>query len=579
MKAKTKVKRRPRKSLYFALALLAFLAVTSLATPFKGVLLSFLFPELSCSLAEQIEAANSDKRVGDCPAGDGVDTIVLHDNLLLTESLPAITSPIVIEGAGHTIKAGGQFRIFRLNAGSLEIRDLTLTGGMEQKGGAVLARNGAKLIILRSTLADNIANDGGAVFAQDAEVIIVNSSLKNNEAVSQGGAVFIKRSDLTVESSHINSNTAESGGGLYFKDANVSIDGATISRNRANSWNSGSGVYSMRSEVSILNSDINGNYNGRRGGGVYVNGGSLHLENSNLQGNRATYGSGIYVETGEVEVEKSRITRNSAMQLGGGMKVVSGDVTIRNSFISNNRAADYGGGIGSRGWLTIEDSEFTANHAGKGGAIRVWGGKTVIKDTAIFANSATHFGAAVAISDGRLTIERSGLNNNQSQFLGGAIYSESESKLYIRNTALAGNSAKFAGAGVFIRDSEVTLVHVTIAQNSSARPGGGLRNVDGTVKMRNSIIAGNQYSDCYALDGLAVNVNNLIADGTCDPMISGDPMLLTPSGSSEYLALQVGSPALNAANPNFCPTTDHRGNPRPLGAACDLGAYESGPAN
>jgi hypothetical protein len=40
--------------------------------------------------------------------------------------------------------------------------------------------------------------------------------------------------------------------------------------------------------------------------------------------------------------------------------------------------------------------------------------------------------------------------------------------------------------------------------------------------------------------------------------------------------LQPGSVALDLAGPQFCPPTDQRGLPRPLGTACDLGALELG---
>lgn len=43
------------------------------------------------------------------------------------------------------------------------------------------------------------------------------------------------------------------------------------------------------------------------------------------------------------------------------------------------------------------------------------------------------------------------------------------------------------------------------------------------------------------------------------------------------MALLAGSPALNAANPAFCPPTDQRGLARPFGAGCDIGAFESAP--
>ena len=40
------------------------------------------------------------------------------------------------------------------------------------------------------------------------------------------------------------------------------------------------------------------------------------------------------------------------------------------------------------------------------------------------------------------------------------------------------------------------------------------------------------------------------------------------------MALIAGSPAIDAADQAFCPGTDQRGEARPAGAGCDLGAFE-----
>ncbi|MCE2472748.1 MAG: SH3 domain-containing protein [Anaerolineae bacterium] len=51
-------------------------------------------------------------------------------------------------------------------------------------------------------------------------------------------------------------------------------------------------------------------------------------------------------------------------------------------------------------------------------------------------------------------------------------------------------------------------------------------------------------------------------------------MLAQPAGDPVYLPLQVGSPAIDAADARFCPTRDQVGTPRPQGSGCDIGAIE-----
>jgi hypothetical protein len=50
-------------------------------------------------------------------------------------------------------------------------------------------------------------------------------------------------------------------------------------------------------------------------------------------------------------------------------------------------------------------------------------------------------------------------------------------------------------------------------------------------------------------------------------------------GPTQTHALLPGSPAIDAGDNTACPATDQRGVTRPLGAACDIGAYEFGDAD
>ena len=59
-----------------------------------------------------------------------------------------------------------------------------------------------------------------------------------------------------------------------------------------------------------------------------------------------------------------------------------------------------------------------------------------------------------------------------------------------------------------------------------------------------------------------------------------DPLLDAPAfngGATEPQALLLGSPAIDAGQALGCPATDQRGEPRPQGPACDIGAYEAAP--
>lgn len=77
--------------------------------------------------------------------------------------------------------------------------------------------------------------------------------------------------------------------------------------------------------------------------------------------------------------------------------------------------------------------------------------------------------------------------------------------------------------------------------------------------------------------------NNLASDNSCGldqpgDLASTNPLLgpLQDNGGPTFThALLQGSLAIDAVHSTHCLSTDQRGQPRPHGAACDIGAYEA----
>ena len=84
---------------------------------------------------------------------------------------------------------------------------------------------------------------------------------------------------------------------------------------------------------------------------------------------------------------------------------------------------------------------------------------------------------------------------------------------------------------------------------------------------------------------MSSNGNNLSSDNSCSNFVaSGDQNnvaipgvgpLANNGGATQTHALLPGSPAINAGTNSGCPSTDQRGVARPIGAKCDIGAYEA----
>ena len=322
------------------------------------------------------------------------------------------------------------------------------------------------------------------------------------------------------------------------------------------------------------------------------NGGKLSITNSTIEniweGTAIRSGNYSYVgrkfiatlTISNTTIRNVRSVIASSIQRGGAIFAVSGNVSISNSTISNNSVSRYvrayGGGLVIRGaTVTISNTTISGNSAltgygSSGGGIYVQGGTTTISNSTISGNSATPaggngVGGGIWIEGGSVTISNSTISNNSADKHGGGIR-VSNGNLTLKHVTLANNSAE-SGAGLSIRQSsdyEPNAVNHSVA------------DYDANVTLVNSIIAHSLRSeDCAG--SLDTNTNNLIEDNSCSPALSGNPQLGTLTGSPAYHPLLPGSPAINAAHADHCPSTDQAGNSRPYpdDGKCDIGSLES----
>ena len=194
--------------------------------------------------------------------------IVLTGGEVIIGTNLALTS----DGSGNATIDGNQgSRVFKISGifntllVTLNLTDITVTGGSASSGGGVLINFGS--LILNG-----------------------NSAVDNNTA-SHGGGVFNQQGSLTMnDQSRISNNTSQGlpglGGGLTNNGSTtVMNDSASISNNTA-SWRGG-GVYTVNGASLILNGSavISQNTAGE-GGGIYAYPGTINgVTSSNVSSN------------------------------------------------------------------------------------------------------------------------------------------------------------------------------------------------------------------------------------------------------------------------------------------------------
>lgn len=255
---------------------------------------------------------------------------------------------------------------------------------------------------------------------------------------------------------------------------------------------------------------------------------------------------------------------------------------------------------------------------GQGAGMRLNDGTLSIADSTITDNvisSASGGGGGIYFIQGTLNIDRTTVSNNAvTDGEGGGIYTGAPAPLTIQNSTISGNSTAGGftdgGGGIYNQDS-LTVVNSTISGNSTPDTGGGIdggplivvRNstisgnsagngggvhADGstTYRFENSIVSGNSGPpgtvNCGRFGGgLTTSLGHNLEDAdTCTFNAAGDLINTNPllgplasnGGTTQTLALPLGSPAIHAANAATCPAVDQRGKPRAGG--CDIGAFQ-----
>ena len=199
---------------------------------------------------------------------------------------------------------------------------------------------------------------------------------------------------------------------------------------------------------------------------------------------------------------------------------------------------------------------------------------------------------------------------------GGGVLQDANGKVSIKGSLIAGNSAR-SGAGIeSVGGGTIDIVNSTISGNHATSRGGGIQAAGGgTISLANVTARDNvadagaaDLDNCVSVPGLcgptstAMTLRNtIIASGgvscngaitsaghnidggaSCGLAAAGDLVNTNPllgaladnGGPTLTYAELSGSPAIDHGDPATCPATDQRGQARPGGAACDIGAFE-----
>ena len=192
-----------------------FVALIVFVRPSPEVHAASITVNASCSLADAITAASTDRARAGCPAGSGADTITLTGDVTVTDRTLFISSEITIDGGYHTISGSASRQLFNVqSSGNLHLhrvkmRKSTSENSYGGKGGLVF--NDGTLRVTKSFLEDSYAGDGGGAIYNEGQLTVEGSLFRNGRTNSRGGAILNERR-ATITNSTFIGNSASLGG-------------------------------------------------------------------------------------------------------------------------------------------------------------------------------------------------------------------------------------------------------------------------------------------------------------------------------------------------------------------------------
>lgn len=218
-------------------------------------------------------------------------------------------------------------------------------GALVSFGAGILVSERASPTLTNLVVRHNQANAGAGVWLGGGATLLSNSVIEGNAAESGGGIGISGLVRPTVSQCTIANNRADRGGGIWLDSFAGLIIDCHVHENEATLDGGGIGG-NLDVLADIIGSRISNNVAGERGGGVFVDRGSLsRVWQCVIFANTATDGAGISVVEGlEFDLANTQLNGNTATEDGGGVWWLDSLLHISNCTIYGNTAF-LGGGV------------------------------------------------------------------------------------------------------------------------------------------------------------------------------------------------------------------------------------------
>lgn len=426
----------------------------------------------------------------------------------------------------------------------------TIQGNTGTRGGGIYVEN-STVEVKNSMIDGNTADDvpekapnsnkglGGGIYSYESTLTVTDSTISGNEAKGSTSLIWYNSKD------EISSEALGNGGGgicAVGKKSDVTLDGVTVTGNKAtySKKGTGAGIEAQGGSLTVKDSTISNNEAQGNGGGIFsAEGNVLDVSGSTIQGNKADNGGGIHMgeardtsktpskatitdtkileneaigsgEGGGVYVGGPRadatlkgctVANNKSVSTGGGIAAKLGTVTLDDTTVENNQAVNGGGlfhlGIAVPGSLTLQNGSIIRNNTASsmGGGLFLWGNVGLKSENSEISGNKALYGAGIAASQytanfasPKLELVDTKVNSNgdANTVMGGGLYAAQGVVLNAKNTKFLDNTAKSGGGILLWSNSSADLNNSEVSGNKATGNGGGVYIWDSTCSLTTS---------------------------------------------------------------------------------------------
>lgn len=494
---------------------------------------------------------------------------------------PLVTKGVKVVGGG----AGATFTgsasttagwALAVNAGTatVELQNVTLTGGNYQAGGALPVVSGnVRTTNVSITNSKSTAGGGAYLWAGSATLTMTGGQVSGNRATATsanlgwGGAFYVGAgTSLSLDGTTVRDNVADGAGKGYGLGGAIINAGSTTVRNATLRGNESTGpsgtsfggaIYHNGTSLVLADDDFIANKSAI--GGALATAQPVTVTNLDFDANSALAGGAVYPSASYTQTGGSMTGNSATTNYGGAIYAPAtasapASLSLTDVDLVGNTAPSAGGALYATANVTttIRDSRVDGNSSQSGGGI-FNAGALILRDSVIIDNAASFQGGGLTngstvVADApSATVVDTVVTGNSAAVAGGGLQNLSRATLAVTGGRVEGNSAA-GGGGIVVGDaSTTTLTRATVSGNTATSLGGaGVFNA-GNLSVVRSVLAANKAMGSNGIGG-AIYSGSSTANAATTLQVDASTLSGNQAyGGSAVVVYSTGSGATNTA--------------------------------